>query len=274
MAIIRAIVEGQRSPLELSALCDRRIRATPEQVIKSLQGNWRPDLLFVLSQQLRNYDHFQEQIQRCDDQLQSHIRALPAASHSSPKPGAPSAAKLRSKKRRKPQRNAPAFDLASELQRILGVDLTLIDGIDVMTAQTVASEIGSDVSPWKTEARFASWLGLCPDNRISGGTVLARATRHVINPLADALRIAASTLIRSQSYLGAQYRRLRTRLGAPKAITAMAHRLARLIYRMLKYGENYVDNGAEFYEMKYAQLQIRHLEKKAAKLGLQLVPLQ
>jgi transposase len=274
MAILRAIVDGERDALKLSQLCDWRIRATPEQVAKSLQGNWRPDLLFVLSQQLCNYDHFQKQIQLCDAQLQSHIRTLPAASHSSQKPGAPSAAKLRIKKRRKPQRNAPTFDLALELKRILGVDLTLIDGIDVMTAQTVASEIGSDVSPWKTEGRFASWLGLCPDNRISGGAVLSRATRHVVNPLADALRIAASTLIRSQSYLGAQYRRFRTRLGAPKAITAMAHRLARLIYRMLKYGENYVDQGAQFYENKYAQLQIRHLEKNAAKLGLHLVPLQ
>jgi len=177
-------------------------------------------------------------------------------------------------KRKKPHGNAPSFDLAAELKRILGVDLTLIDGINVMTAQTVASEIGYDVSPWKTEAHFASWLGLCPDNRISGGTVLARTTRHVVNPISNALRIAASTLLRSQTYLGAQYRRLRTRLGPPKAITAMAHRLARLIYRMLKFGEEYVDKGAQFYEDKYVQLQILHLKKKAAKLGLQLAPLQ
>src|SRR5690606_10080599 len=149
----------------------RRIRATAEQIARSLQGNWRPDLLFVLSQQLRNYDHFQKQIELCDQQLQSHIQALPVGRHSSPKPGAPSASKLHTKKRTKPRRHAPAFDLAAELKRILGVDLTLIDGIDVMTAQTVASEVGPDVGPWKTEGHFASWLGLCPDNRISGGTV-------------------------------------------------------------------------------------------------------
>lgn len=274
MAIIRAITEGERDPLKLSLLCDRRIRATPEQIAKSLEGNWRPDLLFALSQQLRNYDHFQKQIELCDERLQSHIRTLPTGTPSSPTPAAPSAAKLLAKKRRKPRGNAPSFDLAIELKRTFGVDLTLIDGIDVMTAQTIASEVGYDVSPWKTESHFASWLGLCPDNRISGGTVLTRATRHVVNPLADALRIAAATLIRSQSYLGAQYRRLRTRLGARKAITAMAHRLARLIYRMLKYGEEYVDKGAEHYETKYAQLQIVHLKKKAAKLGLQVLPLQ
>jgi transposase len=273
MAIIRAIVDGERDPAKLSQLCDRRIRATPEEVAKSLEGNWRPDLLFVLSQQLRNYDHFQKQMELCDQQLQLHIRALPNATHS-PAAGAPSAAKLRRKKRTKPERNAPAFDLAAELKRTFGIDLTLIDGIDVMTAQTVASEIGYDVSPWKTEAHFASWLGLCPDNRISGGTVLSKATRRVVNPLADALRMAASTLIRSESYLGAQYRRLRTRLGAPKAITAMAHRLARLIYRMIQHGQEYVDKGAHFYESRYAQLQVVHLKKKAAKLGFQVVPLQ
>jgi transposase len=274
MAILRAIVAGERDPLKLSQLCDRRIQATPEQIAKSLEGNWRRDLLFALSQQLLNYDHFQKQIQLCDEQLRFHFQSLPATNSSGQTTGAPSAAKLRTKKRKKPHGNAPSFDLEAELKRILGVDLTLIDGIDVMTAQTVASEIGYDVSPWKTEAHFASWLGLCPDNRISGGTILARATRHVVHPLSNALRIAASTLLRSPSYLGAQYRRLRTRLGAPKAITAMAHRLARLIYRMLKFGEEYVDKGAQFYENKYAQLQILHLKKKAAKLGLQLSPLQ
>jgi transposase len=272
MAIIRAIVAGERDPQHLAALCDRRIRATPKQVIDSLKGNWRVDLLFALSQQLRSYDHYQQQIALCDQQLQSHIQALPTrATPASETAAQPSAAKQRNKKRNKPQRNAPQFDLAAELKRIAGVDLTLIDGIDVMTAQTIASETGFDMSPWRTEAHFASWLGLCPDNRISGGTVLSRATRHVVNPLATSLRMAASTLIRSQSYLGAQYRRLRTRLGAPKAITAMAHRLSRSIYRMLKYGLHYIDKGADFYEKKYAELQIINLKKKAAKFGLQLV---
>jgi transposase len=211
MAILRAIVAGERNPQRLAALCNGRIQATTEQVAHSLEGNWRPDLLFVVAQQLRTYDHDQQQIALCDQQLQTHFRTLPVCQAStSAAPAQPSAAKQRQKKRKKPQRNAPSFDLAAELKRISAVDLTLIDGIDVMTAQTIASETGLDMSPWKTEAHFASWLGLCPDNRIRGGTILRRGTRHVINPLALSLRMAASTLIRSQSYLGAQYRRLRT----------------------------------------------------------------
>jgi len=128
------------------------------------------------------------------------------------------------------------------------------------------------MSRWKTEAHFASWLGLCPDNRVSGDKVLKRGTRQVINRAATALRLAATTLIRSRSYLGAQYRRLRTKLGAPKAITAMAHRLARLAYRMLKYGQEYVDKGAQFYEQRLREQQLQLLKKKAASLGLQLLP--
>ena len=128
------------------------------------------------------------------------------------------------------------------------------------------------MSRWNTEAQFASWLGLCPDNRISGDKVLSRGTRHVVNRAATALRIAATTLLRSRSYLGAQYRRLRSKLGAPKAITAMAHRLARLVYRMLKYGQQYVDRGMQYYEDRYRRQQIETLQKKAAKLGLQVLP--
>jgi transposase len=160
------------------------------------------------------------------------------------------------------------------LIRPTGVDLTRIDGIDVMGSQTILSEIGLDTGRWKTEAHFASWLGLCPDNRTSGDKVLRRGTRHVVNRAALALRMAANSLLRSQSYLGAQYRRLRTKLGAPKAITAMAHRLARLVYRMLKYGQQFVDKGMEYYEQRYRNQQVQLLQKKAAKLGLQLVPAQ
>ena len=154
------------------------------------------------------------------------------------------------------------------------MDLTRIDGIDVMVAQTLVSEVGLDVSRWKTESHFASWLGLCPDNRISGDKVLSRGTRRVINRAATALRQAANTLIRSRSYLGAQYRRLRTKLGAPKAITAMAHRLARLVYRMLKHGQPYVDKGSQYYEERYRQQQICLLRKRAAKLGLQIMEMR
>ena len=138
-----------------------------------------------------------------------------------------------------------------------------------MIAQTLLSEVGMDMSRWKTEAHFASWLGLCPDNRVSEDKVLRRGTRHVVNRAANALRQAANALIRSRSYLGAQYRRLRTKLGAPKAITAMAHRLARLVYRMLKRGRRYV-KGTEYYEQRYRNQQIQLLRKNATKLGFQI----
>ena len=166
---------------------------------------------------------------------------------------------------------APQFDLGRELHRISGVDLTRIDGIDVGVAQTVISEVGLDMTRWKTEAHFASWLGLCPDNRITGGKVIRKGTRHVINRAAPSLRLAATTLLRSQSDLGAQYRRLRARLGAPKAITAMAHKLARLVYRMLKWGHEFVDKGLQYYEARHREQQVQLLKKRAAKLGLQIV---
>ena len=270
MAILRAIVSGERDAQRLAALCDPRIRASHEQIAKSLEGNWRAELVFVLAQQLRNYDHYLEQIRLCDQRLEAHIATLPTRTDPVSTQAEPSPAKQRAK-RSKPKGHVPQFQLAAHLNRIAGIDLTLIDGIDVMTAQTIASETGFDMSSWKTEGHFASWLGLCPDNRISGGRVLAKGTRHVVNPVATALRMAASTLLKSQSYLGSQYRRLRTRLGAPKAITAMAHRLARLVYRMLKYGRGYVDKGADFYEQKYREQQILILKKKAAALGLQLM---
>jgi transposase len=144
----------------------------------------------------------------------------------------------------------------------------------VLVAQTVISEVGLDMSRWNTEAHFASWLGLCPDNRISGDKVLSKGTRHVVNRAATALRIAATTLLRSQSYLGAQYRRLRSKLGAPKAITAMAHKLARLVYRMLKYGQEYVDKGTQYYEDRNRNQQLDLLRKRAAKLGVQIIEAQ
>ena len=264
-AIVRAIIAGERNPQKLAELSDPRIEASREEVAKSLEGNWRPELVFVLRQEVEMYDTYQWRITECDQQLQKHLASFAnTVSPQSPE------AEPSGKKKAKPTKNAPRFNLGSELQRITGVDLTRIDGIDVMVAQTLLSEVGLDMSRWNTEAHFSSWLGLCPDNRISGDKLLGKGTRHVVNRAATALRLAARNLIRSRSYLGAQYRRLRTKLGAPKAITAMAHRLARLVYRMLKYGQRYVDKGTEYYENRYRQQQIHLLQKKAAKLGLQI----
>ncbi len=262
--IVRSIVAGEHDPRKLAELSDPRIQASHEEVAKSLEGNWRPELLFVLQQEIAMYDTYQQRIAECDQQLQKHLASFANTIPLQPTEEEPQ------RKKTKPAKNAPRFELRSELQRITGVDLTRIDGIDVMVAQTLVSEVGLDMSRWKTEAHFSSWLGLCPDNRTSGDKVLARGTRRVVNRAATALRMAAVTLMRSRTYLGAQYRRLRTKLGAPKAITAMAHRLARLVYRMLKYGQRYIDKGAEYYEHRYRQQQIEFLRKKAAKLGLQI----
>jgi transposase len=263
-AIVRAIIAGERNPQKLAELSHPRIEASREEIAKSLEGNWRPELVFVLRQEVEMYDTYQRRIAECDQQLQKHLASfgdtvLPQSPEAEPR-----------ERKAKPTKNAPRFDLGSELKRITGVDLTRIDGIDVMVAQTLLSEVGMDMSRWNTEAHFSSWLGLCPDNRISGDKLLGKGTRRVVNRAATALRLAARNLIRSRSYLGAQYRRLRTKLGAPKAITAMAHRLARLVYRMLKYGQRYVDKGTEYYESRYRQQQIHLLQKKAAKLGLQI----
>jgi transposase len=268
--IVRAILAGERDPEALATLSHPGIHATRQTIAKSLEGTWQPDLLFVLQQEVAMYDAYRERIAECDRQLEGHLRTLAARADAAPPPSTPTTPQP-PKRRRKAASHTPQFDLRGELHRISGVDLTRIDGIDVSVAQTVVSEVGVDMTRWATEAHFASWLGLCPDNRISGDRVLRKGTRHVVNRAATALRLAATTLLRSQSYLGAQYRRLRGKLGAPKAITAMAHKLARLVYRMLRWGHEYVDKGLQFYEERHRQQQVHLLIQRAAKLGLQLV---
>jgi transposase len=167
--------------------------------------------------------------------------------------------------------NSPRFDLRTELYRVTGVDWTRVDGIDVQVAQTVIAEVGTDLRSFPGEKHFSKWLGLCPMNETSGGKVLKRRTPRVANRAATALRQAACALLPSQSYFGAQYRRLRTRLGAPKAITAMARKLACLFYRLLTKGQQYVDKGMEYYESRYREKQVLLVTRRAHQLGLQVV---
>src|SRR5438094_77231 len=265
MKIIGAILEGERNPWKLASLVQPGVKATPEDIAKSLEGNWREELLFVLRQQVELYRIYQEKINDCDLQLRKHLESLGSKRDLKTQPIGPKP------KGKKGSRNAPQFDLHTELYRITGIDWTQINGIDVLTAQTVMAEAGVDLSAFPSEKQFASWLGLCPTNEQSGGKILNRRTRKVVNRATVALRNAASTLLRSQSYLGAQYRRLRTRLGAPKAITAMARKLACLFYRLIKHGQPYVDKGTGYYEARYREQQIRSLANRAQKLGLQLV---
>jgi transposase len=265
MKIIQAILDGERDPWTLAAWVEPGVKATPEDIAKSLEGNWREELLFVLRQHVELYRIYQKKIADCDLELRQHLERLGSKVDLEREPIGPRP------KGKHPSQNAPAFDLRSELYRITGIDWSQINGIDVLTAQTVIAEAGADLSAFPHEKRFASWLGLCPTNQQSGGKILSRRTRKVVNRATLAFRNAAMTLLRSQSYLGAQYRRLRTRLGAPKAITAMARKLACLFYRLIKHGKQYVDKGTAYYEARYREQQIRSLTKQAQKLGIQLV---
>ena len=175
--------------------------------------------------------------------------------------------------RRRSKGNAPRFDVWTHLYRMTGVDLTQIDGVDAYTALKVVSEIGADMTKWPSAKHFASWLGLSPNNRITGGKVISSKTKPSANRAAAALRLAANALHRSDSALGAFLRRKKAHLGAPKAITATAHKLARLFYTMLRYGQEYVDAGAEYYERQYQQRALRAAKRRAAQLGYQLVPM-
>jgi len=267
-AIIKAILAGERNAHKLAEFRDPRVRASKEQIAQSLEGNWQPDLLFVLKQEQDGYEFCQKQMAECDRQFNQYLEQREDRSHGASLPEEKRKDRLKKKKGNKPQ-----FDLRQGLFRLTGTDLTRIDGIDVMTATTIISEAGWDMSKWQTENHFVSWLRLCPDNRISGAKVIGKGRLPTNNPISIALKMAASTLRLSKTYLGAQFRRLRTRLGAPIAIKAMAAKLARLVYRMLRYGMKYVDQGAAFYELKHRQLQVQQLKWKAAKLGYKVTPI-
>ena len=212
--IVRAIVAGEHDPQQLAKLRDARIQASHEEIAKSLEGNWHPERVLCCSRKWTCMTLISSGSPSATSRYRSIWPLLPITAISCSPPHRKEKAR-----RKKPTKNARAFNLSHELERISGVDLTRIDGIEVMVAQTFERSVGLDMSRWKTEAHFSSWLGLCPDNRISGDRVLRRGTRRVISRAATALRMAATTLLRSPGYLGAQHRRLRTKLGAPKAIT-------------------------------------------------------
>ncbi len=251
--------------VKLAQLRDRHVRSSVETIVKALQGDYRVEHLFVLQQSLQAYRFYQAQIGQLDQQVEAllaHFDKVDLSQHPVPANG---------KQARKRRGNDPAFDLRSHLYRISGVDLTQVDGLNICTVQTIFLEIGTDMGKWPTEKHFVSWLGLCPDNRISGGKLLQSKTRHVVNRAAGALRIAAQSLKNSATALGVFYRRMRARLGAPKAITATDHKLARIVYCLLKYGEEYVDAGERYYEEKYRKALLKNLLKRANSFGYELV---
>jgi len=267
LRIIEAILAGERNARQLACLADRRVRASQATIEQALRGDYRIEHLFLLRSAFDLHQTYEQKIHLCDEQIIAQLAQLPTRVDLKEKPTPP----------RKPGRRllcdlVAGTDLRVELYRCVGVDLTAIEGIGVLTAQVVISEIGLDMSRWRTEKHFTSWLGLCPDNRISGGKVLSSHTRHVVSPLSDALRIAATTLQNSKTAMGAFYRRMRARLGAASAITATAHKLARIIYRLLKHGELYVQQGMEAYERKYRERLFHNLQKTANSLGFELTP--
>ena len=266
-SIIKAILGGERDPQKLPEFRDHRVKASKEEIARSLEGNWQEDLLFVLQQEQSGYEFCQKQMAECDQRIEQYLKQREDRSAGANLPEEKRKERLRKKKKG----NAPQFDLRAELFRMTGADLTQIDGVDVMTAMTILSEVGWDMSKWKTEHHFVSWLRLCPDNKISGDKIIGKGRLPTNNRATSALRMAASTLRVSNTYLGAQFRRLRTRLGAPIAIKAMAAKLSRLVYRVQRYGMQFVDKGAEFYEAQHRTLQINYLKWRAAKMGLQII---
>jgi transposase len=280
LAILRAILAGERDPRELAKWRDPRVQASEEEIAHSLEGNWREDVLFELQQVVEAYDFLQRQIAACDLELQKYMAALPSREVAEAQPVASPSLTVeppprgRKAKAKRPSKGSPSFDLAQELRRTMGVDLMTIDGINVMTAQVILSEIGPDLSAFPSEAHFSAWLGLAPPRDISGGKVIAQKSRRVKNRVANALRMAAESLSHSESYLGARYRHLRGRLGGLKAIKAMARYLACLVHRLLTKGQAWVDRGSAEYERKRKGRELIALQRRAADIGMRPVALQ
>ena len=216
MTILRAILNGERNPQALARLKGERIQATREEIAQSLEGTWRPELLFTLEQSLALYDTYQQKIVECNLRIEAHLQSMESKTTES-KTTVEQPAPKGGRNQGGHRKQTSWSDLRSQLFRIAGVDLTQIDGIQVQTAQTLISEVGVDMSRWKTEKQFASWLGLCPDNRISGGKVLKRGTRHVVNRAATALRLAAWSLFRSRSALGRQLQETAAKTGSTQS---------------------------------------------------------
>lgn len=265
MRIIRAILSGERDPLKLAQMKDYRIKSSTEQIAKALEGDYRQEHLFALRQAVELYDVYHQKIEDCDQQIEHYLTQLDPKIdlETDPLPAS-------TKRNKKPKGNAPHFDLRTHLYRISGVDFTQIDGLDAVCVHTILSEVGLNPNAFQTEKHFCSWLGLSPNNRITGGRIKSSKTKKVVNRAAGAFRMAAQSLTRSLSALGGYYRRMCMRIGAPQAITATAHKLARIFYHLWKNGGTYQDPGPLYYEQKYKQRVINNMIKKAKQLGFQI----
>jgi transposase len=261
MNIIRAIVAGERDRMKLAQLRNYRIHASLDEIAKALEGNWSREHLFSLAHELKAYDFASEQISCLDAEIEALLKAM-CTFDKTPTPNG-------NKGRRK---NTPAFDARRALMNWCGVDLTEVPGIDVGTAMKILSELGSSLTRFATPKHFCSWLGLCPGTRISGNKKLSGASKRIPNRIARALKLAALGLSRSHCAMGAHYRKLALRMGSPKAITAVAHKLARIVYAMLSGQADYVKEDQAKHEARYRERTIKALQKRAQELGLTLSP--
>jgi hypothetical protein len=259
-AIVRAIVAGERDPKALAQHRHGRVKASAAEIERALTGNWREEHLFVLAQALAMFDSLAQRILECDSKIEALL--VPLGRHEAELAGPG----------KRLGKNAPQFDARAALARWAGVDLTRINGLSVTTVMTILSEIGPDLSRFASIKHFCSWLGLCPGTKISGGKVLSARTRRSANRVRQALKLAAMSLSRNDSALGAFYRRLCARMDKPRANTAVAHKLARMVYFMLTRGEAFVDQGQRHYEEQQRQRSIAALRRRASALGFQITP--
>jgi transposase len=266
LAIVDAILAGERDLSKLAELRDWRIRASKETIMKSLVGDYREEHLFTLRQSLKCYRHYQGMIEDVDRQVKSMMQQLPRKVASDQKPP------KEKNPRKTPWRNEPP-QLRDDLYRAFGVDLTQVPGINTLTAQMLLTEIGPDLSRFPTAAAFCSWLRLCPDPKISGGQVLSSRTRPTKNRAALALRMGAQGLHHSQSFLGDYFRRMKARMGTPKAMTAAAHKLARIVYHMITKQQEYDATVFQDLERRTQDRKRAKLHAQAKELGFQLVPI-
>ena len=268
MAILKAILSGERDPKKLAKNRDERCRNTEETIAKSLVGNYREEHLFALKQAVSLYETYQEKVRECEEALMSYMVGRPKATEDGPPP---SQGKSGKKAR---ERMRGGVDVREQLYKMTGVDLFNVPGLGADTLLTLVGEVGLDMSKWKTEKHFSSWLSLCPGTKISGGKVLSKKSQRSANRASAAFRIAASTLSSSKTALGAFYRRIKGRKGPAQAVTATAHKIAVIFYSMLKYGTEYVEAGQAAYEEKYQARRFKAIKNQALKLGYQLLPVE
>jgi hypothetical protein len=262
---VRAIVAGERDGVKLAQLRDPRCKSSAETIAKALIGTWKTEHLFALKQSLELYDFYTQQVATCDTQIQQHYAAMKPRWEGTP-PVFPSP-----RRRKHPSKNEPASDVRADIIRITGVDIAAVDGIGAGLAQTILSEIGTDMSKWPNDKHFTSWLGVAPHNAISGGKVLRSRTLPTRNRAGQAFRQAATSVRNSSSAFGAFYRRKRAQGGPLHAQVATANKIARTVYHMLKYHVQYEDMGAAEFERQHRDRDIKALHKKATKLGFTLV---